>query len=235
MTSNGIEGAFAARWDSLPEETRRRFVFRDQRGNDIRGDQTFTTIMRDGAQYRLPRVPTETITREIKAELLRNPALRSIMNSYVEELQRTILNSENDPVRVPEFWSPTGDKNVSAWFFKKEIYAIEIPKRHTRYTGDQIKLLILEFYDRERRKFERLQKLYRSDSNSEPSNHRERIPEQVRIEVWRRDDGKCARCGSREKLEYDHIVPVSKGGSNTARNIELLCETCNRKKSDHIE
>ncbi|MBF0103144.1 MAG: HNH endonuclease, partial [Desulfobacterales bacterium] len=42
------------------------------------------------------------------------------------------------------------------------------------------------------------------------------------------------RCGSRENLEYDHIIPVSKGGSNTARNIELLCEKCNREKSDKI-
>ena len=67
------------------------------------------------------------------------------------------------------------------------------------------------------------------------ASNRERIPEEVRIAVWRRDGGKCARCGSRERLEYNHIVPVSKGGSNTARNIELLCESCNRKKSNNIE
>jgi len=57
----------------------------------------------------------------------------------------------------------------------------------------------------------------------------------VRIAVWRRDEGKCAKCGSRENLEYDHIIPISKGGSNTVRNIELLCEECNRKKRDNIE
>lgn len=60
------------------------------------------------------------------------------------------------------------------------------------------------------------------------------IPGDVRREVWRRDAGKCLECGSREKLEYDHIIPVSKGGSNTARNIRLLCENCNRKKRDNI-
>ena len=60
------------------------------------------------------------------------------------------------------------------------------------------------------------------------------IPTSVRREVWRRDGGKCSKCGSRENLEFDHIVPVSKGGSNTARNIELLCEKCNRTKSDKI-
>jgi hypothetical protein len=64
---------------------------------------------------------------------------------------------------------------------------------------------------------------------------RQPIPSSVRREVWRRDEGKCARCGSRDKLEYDHIVPVAKGGSNTARNIELLCESCNRSKSASIQ
>jgi len=61
------------------------------------------------------------------------------------------------------------------------------------------------------------------------------IPSEVRREVWRRDEGKCVKCGSRENLEYDHIIPVSQGGSNTVRNIELLCEACNRAKSDSIQ
>ena len=60
------------------------------------------------------------------------------------------------------------------------------------------------------------------------------IPKAVQREVWRRDFGKCIECGSKEKLEYDHIIPFSKGGSNTVRNIQLLCENCNRKKSNKI-
>lgn len=61
-----------------------------------------------------------------------------------------------------------------------------------------------------------------------------RPPSKVRREVWRRDEGKCVRCGSRQRLEYDHIIPVVRGGSNTARNIELLCELCNRRKGSEI-
>ena len=63
---------------------------------------------------------------------------------------------------------------------------------------------------------------------------RESIPDDVQIFVWNRDGGKCVKCGSQENLEFDHIIPVSKGGSNTARNIQLLCEACNRKKSNSI-
>jgi|GEM_PF-4495220 len=70
---------------------------------------------------------------------------------------------------------------------------------------------------------------------SKPGSSRERIAPEVRRAVWIRDKGKCARCDSRERLEYDHIVPLSRGGSNTERNIELLCENCNRSKSDRVE
>jgi 5-methylcytosine-specific restriction endonuclease McrA len=67
-----------------------------------------------------------------------------------------------------------------------------------------------------------------------PSGRREPIRERVRHEVWRRDQGRCVDCGSRERLEFDHIVPLSRGGSNTARNIELRCESCNRRKSARV-
>ena len=77
--------------------------------------------------------------------------------------------------------------------------------------------------------------LARPPAPVESAGGREPIPAHVRREVWRRDQGKCVKCGSRERLEFDHIIPVSQGGSNTARNIELLCEKCNRAKGAKIE
>lgn len=73
-----------------------------------------------------------------------------------------------------------------------------------------------------------------SKEKARPEPRRRTISERVRNEVWRRDQGKCVDCGSRVRLEYDHIIPVSKGGSSTARNIELRCETCNRQKGARI-
>jgi len=69
----------------------------------------------------------------------------------------------------------------------------------------------------------------------EDERQRTQIPDDVKIFVWKRDGGKCVKCGSIENLEYDHIIPFSKGGSNTERNIQLLCEKCNREKHDKID
>ena len=66
------------------------------------------------------------------------------------------------------------------------------------------------------------------------SGTRVAIPEHVRHAVWRRDEGRCVQCGSQESLEFDHIIPVSRGGANTERNLQLLCEPCNRRKSATI-
>ncbi len=77
--------------------------------------------------------------------------------------------------------------------------------------------------------------LYAAPIPKQSDLSRHSIPKKVKQEVWQRDGGKCVECSSKENLEYDHIIPISKGGSNTARNIQLLCESCNRKKSGKIE
>ena len=63
---------------------------------------------------------------------------------------------------------------------------------------------------------------------------RESIPQDVMDKVWNRDGGKCAKCGSQENLEFDHIIPFSKGGATTYRNMQLLCKKCNIDKTNNI-
>lgn len=116
------------------------------------------------------------------------------------------------------------------WLYQNCVYEVT-----GTYAEEERKLLIMEYCDKERQKFERLKAKFNSEASQEITRERDKVPEDVRIAVWRRDQGKCARCGGRENLEYDHIVPVSKGGSNTVRNVELLCESCNRQKGDRIQ
>ncbi|MGZ6208406.1 MAG: HNH endonuclease [Syntrophales bacterium] len=71
-----------------------------------------------------------------------------------------------------------------------------------------------------------------------PYNSRVRrvVPTAVKLEVWKRDSGKCAKCGSNDDLHFDHIIPWSKGGSSTtAADIQLLCARHNLEKHNRIE
>ena len=50
--------------------------------------------------------------------------------------------------------------------------------------------------------------------------------------VFTRDGGSCQCCGKSDNLEYDHITPFSCGGKDDPLNIQLLCQRCNRSKSN---
>ena len=73
-----------------------------------------------------------------------------------------------------------------------------------------------------------------TNEDGQNTRQRERIPDDTQIFVWNRDGGACVKCGSRENLAFDHIIPHSLGGSNSRRNLQLLCDSCNSKKSNKI-
>ena len=69
-----------------------------------------------------------------------------------------------------------------------------------------------------------------------PGSRSRYIPAAVKREVWRRDQGCCSyvdrhggrRCGSRYRLEIDHIVPFALGGGAEPANLRLRCEAHHR-------
>ncbi|MGV9667888.1 TerD family protein [Nocardia niigatensis] len=56
------------------------------------------------------------------------------------------------------------------------------------------------------------------------------IPQDVKAQVWQRDAGKCAQCGAQEYLEFDHVIPWSRGGATSVDNLQILCRGCNLAK-----
>lgn len=44
----------------------------------------------------------------------------------------------------------------------------------------------------------------------------------------------CAECGSTDKIQIDHIIPISRGGRHSIGNLQSLCASCNMAKSDML-
>lgn len=60
------------------------------------------------------------------------------------------------------------------------------------------------------------------------------------LRIFDMQNGKCGICSKRQPIKgmhVDHIKPLSKGGSNWPKNLQLLCERCNKRKAakDPIE
>ncbi len=56
----------------------------------------------------------------------------------------------------------------------------------------------------------------------------------MKLKVYEKQKGICAKCGEHfelNQMEADHITPWHEGGKTIEENCQLLCKTCNRKKS----
>ncbi len=73
-------------------------------------------------------------------------------------------------------------------------------------------------------------------STAEDLEHIRMIPTAIKLAVWKRDQGACVKCGKKDNLHFDHLIPYSRGGSSLlAENIQLLCARHNLEKRDRIE
>ena len=76
---------------------------------------------------------------------------------------------------------------------------------------------------------------------TETKNRREHsrsIPREVMLKVVRRDGQICQECNKPvrdDEVEFDHIIPFSKGGRSTVENLRLLHKDCNRKKKASLQ
>lgn len=69
------------------------------------------------------------------------------------------------------------------------------------------------------------------DNGTPPQRtRRQEISSAKRLRTFTRDGFRCLCCGTGEGLTVDHICPLALGGSNKSRNMQTLCEPCNRWK-----
>ncbi|HLF76531.1 MAG TPA: HNH endonuclease signature motif containing protein [Dehalococcoidia bacterium] len=131
-----------------------------------------------------------------------------------------LAQQENEPVLV----LLDEERRRAWWLFRGEFYWDDEGFQET-----EVKALVLQRNSQKDRRVKHAVALMEQTEAMETAS-RTPIPDEVKVFVWKRDNGCCVRCGSNERLEFDHVIPLAMGGSNTARNLQLLCEPCNRAK-----
>jgi hypothetical protein len=146
------------------------------------------------------------------------------------KLHRTLLDnreyhllSDGSGKALPLIWIMASD-------FDGELPDNKTAAFRLRKAEDEYHAVISELVDRgfvEVADGEAIQELTTKFESPWPRRH---IKDAVKTAVFSRDSGRCRMCGSTEILEYDHVIPVSKGGTSDPENIQLLCRSCNRTK-----
>lgn len=55
----------------------------------------------------------------------------------------------------------------------------------------------------------------------------------TRHNIFKRDNNQCQYCGTSKDLTLDHLIPRSKGGKSSWKNLVSACKKCNAKKGDY--
>jgi 5-methylcytosine-specific restriction protein A len=58
--------------------------------------------------------------------------------------------------------------------------------------------------------------------------------DELSAEVKARDNYCCVICQSTKSLEVHHILALSRGGTNSKRNLITLCNKCHKKRHKHL-
>jgi len=120
------------------------------------------------------------------------------------------------------------------WYFEGCFFFISRPSNGKKDL-EHIKLKVEEFYHTHKDDYTKLiDKVTRlkSIASQQSKNDRNYIPDDVLAFVLRRDNEQCVKCSSKEFLQFDHILPVSKGGNSEEENLRVLCKACNLSRGN---
>lgn len=169
---------------------------------------------------------------ENRWECERNDYVRALHSdqTYKRAALEFVERQRREPILVKS-WTGSGQK---MFVYRDKVVSLDVLGAESE--GVDKVFLIKHFVLRQERQYERVRREVAALENLEKLEmvSREPIAESVRLFIWQRDRGQCVKCGSQKRLEFDHIIPVVAGGSSTERNIQLLCETCNRSKGSTI-
>lgn len=147
--------------------------------------------------------------------------------SFVEAYEQERIKKQETLNRTARM-----EKEAQAAAFEEEMKQRKLQKE--KREKERIRKRLLEQKTRRELELRVHHEMYENGELAMEGTKRRYIPQSVVSEVYHRDGAKCVVCGSTENLQLDHIIPFSKGGSDAAENLQVLCQKCNLKKSNKI-
>ena len=167
------------------------------------------------------------------------------------EAQRSARMSNRDAIRAAD--RKRREKRTAEQKARQAAYLAEWrknnPEKIALYRPKKtIRSYSKQYYEKHKDKIKQKTRAYKKNNldkcrewrhNREKKMLREILSTGIIDKLYKLQKGKCTCCGIKlgDKYHLDHIIPVSKGGTNTDDNVQLLKDTCNMSKSarDPIE
>ncbi|MHA1559618.1 MAG: HNH endonuclease [Alphaproteobacteria bacterium] len=189
-------------------------------------DEVFVGPLPSIEQYRVPYdvigrdFDPSTLPEDERKEFLRRVAehkaeMQKAIDTGVEDTRRPL-----DPGRMASFIEEIER-------FDPEDYPPEIPEVFTDGACSIFGHICPVFFS--------------AEATTESSTERRKgryIPFATKMRVVRRDNHTCQHCGKHlrdDEVEFDHIIPLARGGNSEEHNVRLTCFDCNRGKSDSYQ
>jgi 5-methylcytosine-specific restriction endonuclease McrA len=126
---------------------------------------------------------------------------------------------------------------------KKRIVSPETNKKNYYKHKEKRLLSFKQYYQNNKDKIKQQQKLYRQDNKKYiylKNRKRKKLlsgsnisPQEIKSLI-KKFNNCCYYCGSDQKIEIDHIFPLSKGGDHYISNLVPACKACNLAKKDKL-
>lgn len=110
------------------------------------------------------------------------------------------------------------------------------------------RIILSNWYNQNKEKFKYTQNRYRKTESFKINQKKHNAVRRARLNfsfiervdyknIFENSDKKCFYCKTSillKQVEFDHFIPISKGGKHEIKNIKISCLSCNRKKGSKI-
>lgn len=143
-----------------------------------------------------------------------------------KEIDKKYMQTENAK-KLAVIRATRNLKNNPALLEKKRIRDIEFSKTEK---GKEINLIAKRKYRKTEKGIEKTRELKYLRRN-ENAGKLDLVAWKIKLEEL---NHKCQICGTMERITIDHIIPLTKGGTNYIDNLQPLCLSCNSSKGNKI-